>query len=239
MFQSATYALGGTFGFLRFYIIAVPFAATLALLAVPDGTFVPAIWPGRNAPPPPTVPTTRFRGGYPAGAAAMAICVLVAGWGMNQPRYAPQEYALEAVYHPEPDNTDPVTEAEQRIARTFAAERRLAAYLDDLNLPDSSIVVDTVYGFAVVAASRKPKTFVLPSDPDFVRILNDPSARGAKYLLAVPPTGRGRSDTLNKRYPTLYDNGADVATLELEIANDGDGQPNWRLYRVYEPGPGR
>lgn len=77
---------------------------------------------------------------------------------------------------------------------------------------------------------RKPKMFVLPSDPDFVRILNDPSVRGAKYLLAVPPTGRGRSDTLNKRDTRPYDNGADVATLELEIPNDGDGQPDWRLY---------
>lgn len=57
-FQSGTYALGGTFGFLRFYIIAVPFVATLALLAVPDGAFVPAIRPGRNAAPAPTIPTT-------------------------------------------------------------------------------------------------------------------------------------------------------------------------------------
>ncbi|MFY9337908.1 MAG: ABC transporter, partial [Mycobacterium sp.] len=104
-----------------------------------------------------------------------------------------------------------------------------------LDLPDSSIVADTMYGFAVVAASRKPKMFVLPSDPDFVRILNDPSTRGAKYLLAVPPTGRGQSDTLNKRYPTLYDTGADIATLEVEVPNDGDGQPDWRLYRVNEP----
>ena len=29
--------------------------------------------------------------------------------------------------------------------------------------------------------------------------------------------------------------GADIATLELEIPNDGDSQPDWRLYRVYEP----
>jgi hypothetical protein len=238
VFQSGTYALGGTFGFLRFYIIAVPFVATLALLAVPDGVFVPAIRPGRNALPEPAVPSTRFRGGYAAAAGAMALCVLVAGWGMNQPRYAPQEYALGAVLHPEPDSIDPVTDREERIVRTFSTERRIAGYLDDLDLPDSSVIVDTVYGFAVVAASRKPKMFVLPSDPDFVRILNDPSVRGAKYLLAVPPTGRGRSDTLNKRYPTLYDNGADVATLELEIPNDGDGQPDWRLYRVNEPGPG-
>lgn len=239
VFQSVTYALGGTFPFLRFYIIAVPFAATCALLAVPDGEFVPAIRPGRNALAPPGGPTTRYRGGYAAGAAAMAVCVLVAGWGMGRPRYAPQEYALEAIVHPQPDSTDAVTEAEQRIARTFATERRISRYLDDLDLPDSSVVVDTVYGFAVVAASRKPKMFVLPSDPDFVRILNDPSARGVRYLLAVPPAGRGRSDTLNKRYPTLYDNGADVATLELEIPNDGDGQPDWRLYRVNESGSGR
>jgi hypothetical protein len=32
----------------------------------------------------------------------------------------------------------------------------------------------------------------------------------------------------------LYNTGADVATLELEIPNDGDGQPDWRLYRVNE-----
>lgn len=55
------------------------------------------------------------------------------------------------------------------------------------------------------------------------------------YLLAVPPEGRGQSDALNLRYPTLYDTGADIATLELEIPNDGDSQPNWRLDRVNEP----
>src|SRR5690606_18425465 len=93
----------------------------------------------------------------------------------------------------------------------------------------------TVYGFAIVAASRNPRTFVVPSDPDFVRLLNNPSGNGIKYLLPVPPTGRGVSDALNQCYPTLYDTGADVATLELEIPNDGDEQPNWRLYRVNDP----
>ncbi len=65
--------------------------------------------------------------------------------------------------------------------------------------------------------------------------LNDPSLYGVRYLLAVPRTGRGLSDALNQRYPTLYETGADVATLELEIPNDGDSQPDWRLYRVNEP----
>jgi hypothetical protein len=47
------------------------------------------------------------------------------------------------------------------------------------------------------------------------------------------------SDALNLPYPTLYDTGADVATLELEIPNDGDSQPDWRLYRVLEAVPSR
>ena len=235
MFQSVTFAAGGTFPFLRFYIIAIPFAATLALLAVPDGVFVAPIRPGRHALPDSPVSSTRRHGGYRMPAAAFAVGVLVAGWAMTLPRYAPQEYALGAVLNPAPDSVSPKKADEHRIARTFSTERELAHYLDDLDLPDSSIVADTVYGFAVVAASRKPKMFVLPSDPDFVRILNDPSTRGAKYLLAVPPTGRGQSDTLNKRYPTLYDTGADIATLEVEVPNDGDGQPDWRLYRVNEP----
>ena len=121
-----------------------------------------------------------------------------------------------------------------RIAASFSTERQIANYLEKLNLPESSVITDTVYGFAVTAASNQPRTFVVPSDPDFVTLLNDPENNGVRYLLAVPPTGRGISDALNVRYPTLYETGADIATLELEIPNDGDSQPTWRLYRVNE-----
>ena len=242
-FQTLTFAAGSTFAFLRFYIIAIPFAATLAMLAVPDGALVAPVRRGRHAPEPTdstesstaTWPRNRFS--YPAVALMFALCVPIAGWGMSLPRYAPQEYALGAVLNPDPDSVSPRKAAQHRIARTFSTEREIAGYLDSLDLPDSSVITDTVYGFAVLAASTRPRTFVITSDPDFVRLLNDPSAAGVRYLLAVPPTGRGVSDALNRRYPTLYGDGADIATLELEIPNDGDGQPNWRLYRVNEPVP--
>lgn len=236
-FQALTFAAGSTFPFLRFYIIAIPFSACLAMLAVPDGAFVTPKRRGRNALPATHALSTRTRAGYAGVALALAISVPVTGWGMSLPRYAPQEYALGAVINPAPDSTSPQKAVEHRIARTFSTERAIAGYLDDLELPHSSVITDTVYGFAVVAASRDPRMFVVPSDPDFVRLLNNPSGNGIKYLLAVPPTGRGVSDALNQRYPTLYDTGADVATLELEIPNDGVGQPNWRLYRVNEPVP--
>jgi len=235
-FQSYTYAAGTTFGFLRYYIIAIPFAAALAILAVPDGSFVAPKRRGRYAPVPSGGPGTRpARLGYPAVALVLAAAIPVSAWGMSLPTYAPQEYALGAVLAPDPDSVSPRKAIERRVAANFSTERRIAQYLDDLGLPSSSVILDNVYGFSIVVASTRPRTFVVPSDQDFVQILNDPSAHGIRYMLAVPATGRGVSDALNLRYPTLYDTGAEIATLELEIPNDGDNQPNWRLYRVDDP----
>ncbi|WP_193046211.1 ArnT family glycosyltransferase [Mycolicibacterium baixiangningiae] len=236
-FQALTYATGETFPFLRFYIVAIPFAACMALVAVPDGGFAVPKRRGRYAPKSAQTPTTRsLRGGYLA-AAAFAVSVPVAGWGMSLPMYAPQEFALAAVLDPDPDSVSPAKADQRRVAATFSTERQLARYLDRLQLPESSIIADTMYGFAVIVASDRPKTFVVPSDADFVRLLNDPSGRGVRYLLAVPNTGRGVADALNLRYPTLYETGSDVATLELEIPNQGENQPTYRLYRVNEPLP--
>lgn len=235
-FQALSYATGSTFPFLRFYIIAVPMAACLALLAVPDGVFVEARRRGRYAPPPEQMSTRRHSWlAYAPVAVLFAVTVPVTAWGMGMPRYAPQEYALGAVLAPEPDNVTEQKALEHRIADTFSTERKIADYLDGLDLPEASVITDTVYGFAVLAASEKPRTFAIPSDPDFTSLLNDPAAGGIRYLLAVPNEGRGVSDALNLRYPTLYETGADIATLELEIPNDGDSQPDWRLYRVNEP----
>ncbi len=236
-FQAYSYASGSTFPFLRFYIVAVPLAACLAILAVPDGVFVEARRRGRYAPAPVAPrPSRRSWLAYAPVALLLAVSIPVTAWGMGMPKYAPQEYALGAVLAPEPDNVSERKAVEHRIAATFSTEREIAAYLQSLDLPEASVITDTVYGFAVVAASQRPNTFVIPSDPDFTSLLNDPAAGGVQYLLAVPNKGRGVSDALNLRYPTLYETGADVATLELEIPNDGDGQPNWRLYRVNAPG---
>lgn len=236
-FQSYSYASGSTFPFLRFFIIAIPLGVTMAMLGVPDGVFRAPTRRGRYAPVQTATPVVKSRSAAPyiAVAATVAVGIPVTMLGMAQPKYAPQEYGLGAVLNPDPYNTTERKAIEHQIARTFGTERQIAQYLENLDLPDSSVITDTVYGFGILAASSRPRVFVIPSDPDFTELLNDPTANGVKYLLAVPATGRGTSDALNVRYPTLYDTGAEVATLELEIPNDGDGQPDWRLYRVNEP----
>ncbi|MFV8166378.1 ArnT family glycosyltransferase [Mycobacterium sp. 134] len=237
VFQSYSYASGSTFPFLRFFIIAIPLCVTMAMLGVPDGAFRTPTRRGRYAPPAPTVEPVKSRSAAPyvAVAATVALGIPVTMLGMAQPKYAPQEYGLGAVLNPDPYNVTERKAIEHQIARTFKTERDIAQYLENLDLPDSSVITDTVYGFGILAASSRPQVFVIPSDPDFTELLNDPTANGVRYLLAVPATGRGTSDALNVRYPTLYDTGAEVATLELEVPNDGDGQPDWRLYRVNEP----
>ncbi|MGW5381751.1 ArnT family glycosyltransferase [Nocardia sp. NPDC003963] len=239
VFATRNYMTGTTFPFLRFYISAIPLMVVLACQLVPARGPVPARRPGRHQRPRGTVPGARRA---PAVFAAVGVLAtpVVTGALMMSPTLSVQQYALQEIIFPDPADTAAVRSEQRRIIASFHTERELAGYLDDLNLPDSSVLMDTVYGFAVYTATDRPHTYIIPSDQDFITVLNDPAAHGVQYILAVPNSGRGASDAINVRYPTLYETGAEIATPELEIPNDGDDQPTWRLYRVLSaPGTGQ
>ena len=86
-FQAYSYASGSTFPFLRFYVVALPFAACLAVLAVPDGVIAPAKRRGRFAPPTPAPGRRPGPIRYAAVAAGFGLCVASTGWAMSQPTY--------------------------------------------------------------------------------------------------------------------------------------------------------
>ncbi|MCW4353632.1 glycosyltransferase family 39 protein [Hoyosella sp. YIM 151337] len=232
-FQTFAYSNGMTFPFLRFYICAVPLAALLALHLWRRTVVPEARRPGEFPATPAVVsPTPRFGGARLWGVAALAASLPITAAGMLHPTLSSQQFGLISILPVPVGATAQAQVDADAIARSFSTERRLADYLDAQDLPDGSVLTDTVYGFAVVVASSRPRQFVIPSDGDFVTILNDPVSHGVRYLLAVPNDGRGATDALNRRYPTLYENGAQIATLELEVPNDGFQQPPWRLYRV-------
>ncbi|MFW0795183.1 glycosyltransferase family 39 protein [Gordonia sp. CPCC 205515] len=234
LFQFISYARGSTFGFLRFYITVILLTAIVALLAVPARRDPPARRLGTHADLP-TIPPERRRT-VTALTALAIVAVLVAipvtAVGMRSPKYAPQEFAFNSLVRPDPDAVDQRTLDAKKVLRSFSTERAIAQYLDRMNLPDGSVLTDTVYGFAVVAQSARPKQFVIPSDQDFTEILNDPAAHGVRFLLSVPNEGRGTSDALNIRFPTLYETGAGVGALIMEAPNQGTDLPDWRIYRV-------
>ena len=233
-FQALTFAGGSTFPFLRFAIVVIPATVTLAAIHRPRRGRLTSRRAGPAArlvgsvgrPQRIRILSTRV-----GAVVALVPAFFVCWWGMSQPTYAPQEYPVPAIVTPGMVDAQTRLQAAQQ-ARTFATERELAAYLDSLGLPDGAVLTDTVYGFAVVVASDHPQQFVIPSDSDFVTILNDPAGHHVQYLLTVPNTGRGTSDAINRRYPTIYDNGAQISTLALEIPSSGTGQPTYRLYRV-------
>jgi hypothetical protein len=104
---------------------------------VPDGVMLPSTRPGRNAAPVLVDPAASFRGPhsrfvYVAVALVFAVSVPVTAWGMGQPKYAPQEFALGAVLAPQPDSLTEQKVREHRIANTFSTERSPTPCTDSL-----------------------------------------------------------------------------------------------------------
>ncbi|GAA2064379.1 glycosyltransferase family 39 protein [Williamsia deligens] len=233
-FQGASYVTGTTFGFLRFYITAVPLGVIVAMLALSARAPVPSRRPGRRKRPGVIrTPTARFQVIVATIVVAATAVSIPTAWGlMASQRYAPQEAALRTTVLDDPTAAGVRVAKDRRVAASFSTERQIASWVDAQHLPDGSVLVDTLYGFAVVARTTDPRRYVIPSDQDFTEILNDPSRFGIVYILAVPRSGRGVADAVNQRYPTLYDDGAQIGRLDLEFPNVAGDLPTWRVYRV-------
>jgi len=216
-------ASGSTLPFLRFWIAAVPLQAMLGAIAArqvfnarPGGGLLKSI------------------GVVGVIGAGVVVTIGSAGatWAaMQDPVYGLQEHHLATVAHAGRERPD-----ERQTLRQFTAERGIARYLDQLDLPRGSVLVDVLDGFPLVLASRNPSQFVIPSDRDFALVLGDPVGHGIRYLLTVPPTGRGAVDAVNQRFPGIYDSGANIATVELQADQDGSNT-GWRLYKLWETTP--
>ncbi|QGU08007.1 hypothetical protein COCCU_10440 [Corynebacterium occultum] len=232
-FQMLTAMMGGAFGFLRFFMVGAILVAVLLIQLAPPRGHLAARRTGRGFTP-------RHSSTPLPATLLILLSVLVFGghaitWqGMSSLRWAPQEYALAELF-PGAESSPSEEAGRREILRTFSTERRLAQHLDSLDLEDGEVLTDTTFAFAVLTASENPKQFTVPSDSDFIIRLEEPAVTQVRYILTVAPEGRGANDPVNRRYPSIYADGADLATLELEIPNEGSGQPDYRLYRVMEP----
>lgn len=128
-----------------------------------------------------------------------------------------------------------VTPSSDQMASTrrFVEDRAVAAYIDSLHLSRGSVLLDDFIGFSVILDLRRPEQFVITSDRDFARALDDPASAGIRYVLVPPPHSiLGALDAVNRAYPSLYDTGADVATLVHRFTDSSDAHYDWKLYRV-------
>lgn len=207
---------GRTGGWLRYYIVLVPFAACLVAWSLAgivrqiERTYERRDnWSGRVA--------MLLRR---AALAASAIAVIAMATAA-----LPTGMATVAAGARQPEGRLPDT-------YQYVVGKQIAAYVDALELPEGTVLVDAFLGFPTIIQSRDPRQFVITSDRDFEAILSDPSRFGVEYLLVPPPTeGLGELDALNRAYPNLYVDGGGIGQLVREF-DSPIKRNHWRLYRV-------
>ncbi|ANY25867.1 hypothetical protein BCM27_06275 [Gordonia terrae] len=244
LFQMSAVILGSTFGWFRFYMAATPLVVVAILVARGPGSLNPLLPEVRGAQ------ATSLEGSSLANprslssdrslrrsrvertslTAFMALVLVtslpVTATSMLTPSLGKEEYGLRSAFWP-----DRYPSSEFWFYWFGDVSRNVAGWFDDQALPPGSVLVDTFGISRIWLFSDRPEQFVVRSDYDFFAKLNEPRAQGVQYILTPRPTGLGRLDAINVRYPTLWDDGAEIATLEMTVTSPS-GTPQFRIYRI-------
>ncbi len=210
-----------TFGWFRFYLLAVPMVVCIALLC-----WAPADAPRRAW----QADTALSR----AGAALIALSIAV-GYpvtvraALNDHIGNQQlQFGFNSLLHP-----DRYPPTEQWYRRLMVNDRVMADYLDRMELPPGSVLMDTFNTWGVWLSSGRPKQFVISSDYDFKAALNRPQHHGVRYILVSNPSTTD-PDMVNTRYPSIWFDGAGLGELAYSVYG-ATGDERFRLYRVNPP----
>ncbi|GAY18237.1 hypothetical protein [Mycobacterium sp. shizuoka-1] len=212
---------GTTFGWFRFYILAIPMVIVIAMCC-----WAPVRTIGRHGEKPATA--------VKAGAALLCASLLVfpvTATAMLNPDIGNQHLQFGWRSIIDPQKYPP---AEQWYRRLRTDDRLIADYLDNQHLPNGSVLMDTFAGWGIWLYSDDPKQFVVTSDYDFAAALNRPWDNRVRYILVSNPALNDAPDAVNLRWPTLWADGAGFGRLVF-AAVGATGQIRWRIYEVTGP----
>jgi hypothetical protein len=222
-FAVVAFAKGQTAGWFRYFISGAPLCVVLAgQCLMPMGPMREMALPRRR----------RFLAVAGAVLAAVAFAgpsLVTSTAAMADPTVGREEYThLSYIFKPALGASNSASDERYRAATSD----KITQYLDDLNVPNGRILVDTFTPCVpfIILASRHPKHFVITNDRDFKPTLADPATFKVQYILAPLPSYTGSLDAINRAYPTLYDTGADIATQVKEFKDPGC--PPFRLFEV-------
>ncbi|MGH9183977.1 MAG: glycosyltransferase family 39 protein [Acidimicrobiales bacterium] len=226
------------FQLMRYYIVAVPLGVLLAgnLISGRPGMTLEGSDDTSTETEGTIRPGRAHRVLRVAASPLLVVPVLVvpalvaSGVAMSTAPHGVQELHIKAAIETKLLGSTDDSVAASMVGRLHT-EREVAAFLDRLDLPEGSVLVDTGAGFPVVMASKRPKQFVIPSDLDFKAALADPRGFGIRYILAFQDLGQGLHDAVAERYPDLYERGTGWATLLGDFDNRGDFG-DVRIYQV-------
>jgi hypothetical protein len=141
---------------------------------------------------------------------SMVVSTVVMGFMMNNPRLASDEY--EAFRH-------------NKLYEEQQAGRLVTTYINE-HLSENTILTDSFSSFRIIMGSDRPKNLIITSDQDFRDSLDEPMEHKVEFILVPNPQAVLSLDSVNQKYPNLYAEGAEWASLYEEFNGF------WRLYKV-------
>jgi hypothetical protein len=237
VFEAAAYLRGSLFGFLRYQIAVVPLFAVLLAVALIPAAESSEEQHGRRSinGASPRIRVTLHRLRRPGSGALLAAALLIPGIvtttyaGMTSYRLANQEF-----YHVRPvilrlaggKTSDPGADG------FFDVDGHVSGDLDRLRLPTGSVLLDAGPGFAVLAASHRPRQFVINSDHDFAGSLLDPVGHHIRYFLTS--AGNSGYDAINTQWPRLGTAVTPRVQLIRNYSSSVPGGHRWALWQIVE-----
>ena len=210
---------GTTFGWFRFYILAIPMVIVIAMTCWPvrpEGAWRAPTWTSKAG----AAVLVGSLAAFPVTAHAM----LNPDIGNQHLQFGWQSLLDPVKYPP----------SEQWYRRLRSDDRLIADFLDPKHLPPGSVLMDTFAGWGIWLYSDDPQQFVVTSDYDFATVLNRPWANHVRYILVSNPALNDAPDAINLRWPSLWSDGAGFGSLALSVVGP-TGQERWRVYAVMGP----
>ncbi|MGE2716872.1 hypothetical protein ACQI4L_22680 [Mycolicibacterium litorale] len=192
-----------TFGWFRFYLLAIPLVICVALAA-----WQLAKWPS-----------------VLLLVASLVVAIPFTGRLVTDEDVAYGQLESGFVSLVDPHGHPP---AEHPARRRLISERTLAQWFDAKELPPGSVLMDSFLTWGIWLSSKEPEQFVITSDYDFTAALNRPWDFGIRYIVATNPR-LNVADAVNRRYDSMWDDGAGIADLVLSA----DGPTPDEMFRVY------
>jgi hypothetical protein len=213
-FQALAYERGQEAGWLRYYIVVIPLVilAAATLLVDRRRDVKQMSWA--------RLPVALI-------ASAIALAGVISGTGIVRDTQLAREETemLGAVL-----DRGSASQFQKDSLSHWKNARDVANYVESLHPGRGKVLIDSFQGFVVTTQAKNLKMFVVTSDRDFKPILADPQTFKIKYIV-VPDQTRGVLDAINRAYPTMYDSGAGIATLQKEFKSDSNF-PDFRVYKV-------
>jgi hypothetical protein len=110
----------------------------------------------------------------------------------------------------------------------IAAGARTARRVAELDSDHGAVLTDSFRAFPVILNAPDPTIYLSTSDEQFEAAAAAPRIYHVAYILVPRPVGDDALDRINHLYPSLWDNGAGIATMVADLGT----ADHWRLYRV-------